>query len=55
MAMLPNNIRICVMQDLIVHIDLEHNFYQDSYESELAEFMLISKSGDLIELPELIE
>ena len=43
------------MQELTVHIDLEHNFYSDSYESELAEFVLIATSGELIELPELFE
>ena len=43
------------MQELTVHIDLEHNFYSDSYEQELAEFMLISASGELVELPELFE
>ena len=42
------------MQELTVHIDLEHNFYSDSYEQELSEF-LIDSNGELIELPELFE
>ena len=42
------------MQDLIVHIDLEHEFFSDQYESELAEFALLTASGELIELPELL-
>ena len=42
------------MQELTVHIELNHDFYSDSYESELAEFMLIA-NGELIELPELFE
>ena len=41
------------MQDLTVHIELDHEFYQDSYEQELAEFALTATNGELIELPEL--
>ena len=55
MAMLPNYTRIALMQELTVHIDLNHDFYSDSYEQELAEFILYSTSGELIELPELFE
>ena len=43
------------MQDLTVHIELDHNFNSDSYEVELAEFALIAANGELIELPELFE
>ena len=43
------------MQELTVHIDLEHNFYSDSYEHELAEYVLIATNGELIELVELFE
>ena len=55
MAMLPNYTRIYLMQDLTVHIELDHSFYADSYEAELSEFILIARNGDLIELPELLE
>lgn len=40
------------MQDLTVHIELDHDFYADSYEESLAEFILIA-NDELIELPEL--
>lgn len=56
MAMLPNNTRIALMQELTVHIDLDRNFNDTQLEQELEQFVAeLDCLGNLVPLHELFE